>query len=174
LGKIRVVKPRVPSGEMIYTCEFPGCTESFYKQKELETHRLVHPDYKPLECPICKKYRTHKKYTLDNHIRDHTGENKSTCKFPGCVFSTNRASNLKNHMRIKHNVLLGKGKIRDFPEYAEPSSVNTGELPEFDFPEYAEPSSVNTGELPEFDFPLNLGELPIDDISYPDIFGPGS
>lgn len=104
---------------------------------------------------------------LYNHIRDHTGENKINCSYPGCLFYTNRTSNLKDHMKRRHNVLLETKNLRKLEEI-DSFTDNIGELPE-----YAEPSSVNTGELPEFDdFPLNLGELPINDIPYPDIFGP--
>lgn len=153
-GTVKVVKPIVRSGEKTFRCEFPGCTDSFYTKKELETHRLTHPDYKPFVCPICKKYRTHVESLLSNHIRDHTGENKFTCKFPGCDFYTKRTSNLKDHMNRRHKIVLeikNPKKIRKIAELHEPSQVNTAEI---------------------VDFPLNMGDLPIDNIPYSNIFEP--
>ncbi|PRP87927.1 hypothetical protein PROFUN_02664 [Planoprotostelium fungivorum] len=88
--------------EINYVCSVEGCTAKFGRYLELRKHITTHKLRAGMtNCPKCDKEI--RKTQLSSHLKTHE-ENRSkfVCNEEGCSKSFSTASNLAQHIKVKH------------------------------------------------------------------------
>lgn len=76
----------------------------------LTIHSVIHKTSSPYKCAVCDNKQFESVSLLDGHIRTHTGENRHSCAYKDCGYSSNHSTNMNRHYRLKHHsVIPAKG-----------------------------------------------------------------
>jgi uncharacterized Zn-finger protein len=127
-GKL-LAHTRAHLGTRAHPCPVYGCDLSFTQPGHLNRHiDDVHRKDKPFQCHICPNAFS-RKYTLDDHVRLHTGETPFVCDVPGCDAAFPQLSGLNGHARGHHSDLhKARHKVEESRVAAHLSSIGLVEL----------------------------------------------
>jgi uncharacterized Zn-finger protein len=84
-------------------CPYPNCNSSFTTQWGFVQHmKDIHDDLEPFKCLICSRGFGWK-LSLTEHMKTHTGEEKTNCPVPGCSATFWTKKGLKQHQQCVHS-----------------------------------------------------------------------